>query len=1602
MTNKHSIFKKATSLLLSVLLIAGVLSVAVPFIANAAAYRSASLPMGNTDIDPSNEGTEWWGSLKFIVPEAIYLYPNGSSWNTSTSSPFQYYINNDSSGNPIAAAGSTGKIYFEYAYEFDHASYGASSARISYQFVNSSLTGISGGSVTLSSSQIASGGSVDITAGSSPLLQAGEKGCYILWTLSFTDTADGESRCAYALTYVYKPYVVPVGGMARTQMKFAVYSYAQQITWLSGVHSIVQQSGGRGLYYPNYSGDYGLSGFITKGNAAYVGGENCTPAVSSSQNSTWTVSYPGATRDKFAFIGTSTSIAHFDDTSGHNDSSATSWGSGSSNGSTFNVASFDYTNQSSGATKRNAVAAVYSAPYGVITIDSSRYTDLSQIPNLSIALMATDNEESDKGNWYIGDYTATSTFTPRLAFGAEYRSDDSSERSEYFNDRGYIIAGQGAEGGWDSWGEDYDGEGVKYAGAWPRTILGVNANPDPGVSSTYVSTYDYGFKGSFSTNDSSDYCFTHVSVRLNARQLNKSTLRSAVARAISLMPGLGVNGMSNGFITSRYFDANSQYKWTALQTAFRNALIGLTTLESSQNPNDLAKALNNAIDGLCTKVEVDRNGGSFESLTEEEYINRGAAQDHRYTPTYSGPNKPYYNFRGWSGNPDTHSGLSYVNVGYNNKVYATWEPKQYTITLKKADDDIVNEDNVIVPYNVESTGTMSDIIEAAGHSGFPAARQGWGLHHWVVLSTGEESNWTVGEEIDTLAQINERHGNVTLKAVWEEGLVDVTVNYYNMDPSGSYPVATHPTSIQATSGYTNQIIRIDPDAPDGFRIDNQKSRLVGTVAANGSLVLKVYFARTKVTAKFNNYDGTELQAQREYNYGAVPTYTGVTPVRPTENGIAYTFYGWTDGSRTFAANELLPITENTVYTAVFSETELYYNVTSQAGDGAEIQLEEGAYPYGATVQASASALPGYVDDGLKLYVNGEEQTNPCTFTVTGNTVVSTNALEFLPRYTVEFYSADEEHLFNVTVVEGGDASAAPEYTDAPEREGYTFAQWSLPLNNVTENMKVIAQYNKDGAVNYSINFYNDAKLLAALVRESGEEFDYPEDVLGLPEKTGFDFTGWNPANFSPAAGDLNVYAQFVANGYVEPHTLSVDYGHDGLTASFTGEPGTTATVNYPVREGYAFTGWTGDTAGLNGETYFFQEQDAHITATWYDLTQINTAAETVQGFIDSGDYHYNFVLRCRSLLTQKTNLTGAVPASASDLDGLLGDLNQAITDAPDWYLYSLNVIVDGGVLKTVRDISGATYTLPDAEKEGYRLSGWNVEAGSVAENEGVFTYTFTNSGDNATAVFTFDVSQLQSAIDALSDDVYCHYYINNLNSQLDAIRSAIDNNEDIDDLVEAITEYLAEKAQHKHKYTVLSDEPSANPATCTLAGTAIYVCENCADKSTLKDAPALGHEWGEWAVTREATLDEDGELSRECSRCHETETRALSLYDDSDKAVKFVPLNGVSYTVYPSGSGEGTKIKSLTLFKWFSDKELKFKVNVSSDFAFPDYVVFIDGEQAQPGADGYYTVPAEAALSTVTVSGVVVDDFSGQGSSFWDWLMNLLRMIANFFRNIFK
>lgn len=611
------------------------------------------------DAADTKASTVSFGDLKFIVPEAIYLYPNGSSDIAATSTNFQYYINNGSEGAVQSTYDTTGKIYFSYT--------NATGTTLSYRFLDRYMSAaLSGGSVTLSNTSPGTYATINITGGKSPSLAVGVTGCYIEWKISFTDSTDKKSKAAYAYTYVYKPYTIPVGGFVRAENEDGTSSYCQSVTWMSGVHSIkVGTLHDNGGYYPKRKTNWGFASFITAGSTAYVGSTSVSSGYGKRQEDCWNAASKtsGAALWKLAFVNSGeSSDAHYD--TNKNNAGPTGYGKTSADSETYGVRSMDYWYKDKDV-EYNLLVSLTSGASGNICIDTSRYSNLSQIPNLAVGCSLTDNENGTWGCWYIGDASGRTGYrTSDYWTGAD-------NRTNYYNDKNYVIAGVGTSATNTSKTDSWDEEGVQYAGPWPRTLLG--------STGTQGATYMYSVRSWYTAEEDStgtnDFALNTCLVDLNATYYNKATLRAAVQRATRVMPALGVNGLSGiGKPSSCYFDANSSYKWDTFQTAYQKAVrvLGSVDMQTgiSDSPATLATALNNALNALCTKVTYNGNGGTL-SGTTTVYQTIGTNPNVSITPNVT-KTRSGYTFLGWNTDKNATTGSSSLYVGYNQTVYAIW------------------------------------------------------------------------------------------------------------------------------------------------------------------------------------------------------------------------------------------------------------------------------------------------------------------------------------------------------------------------------------------------------------------------------------------------------------------------------------------------------------------------------------------------------------------------------------------------------------------------------------------------------------------------------------------------------------------------------------------------------------------------------------------------------------------------------------------------------------------------------------------------------------------------------------------------------------------
>lgn len=227
------------------------------------------------------------------------------------------------------------------------------------------------------------------------------------------------------------------------------------------------------------------------------------------------------------------------------------------------------------------------------------------------------------------------------------------------------------------------------------------------------------------------------------------------------------------------------------------------------------------------------------------------------------------------------------------------------------------------------------------------------------------------------------------------------MNVYNMDTTGNYPAT--PDSTYQGAGETNSTADITADAvaAEGFSLDSAKSTLTGTIAADGSLVLSIYYSRNQYTITYAN---TDLEPDTYY-YGA--TVSARTPEKA-----GYAFQGW---------EEEVPSTmpaQNITLTAKWNENPADYTDYDIAVAAANAKKAEANYDKTYT-EASRKAL----DAALAVDVSGKKLSEQGV--VDAQTAAINAAVKGLEKmtYNATFYVDDEEYRVVPTKV--GEQIVAP-------------------------------------------------------------------------------------------------------------------------------------------------------------------------------------------------------------------------------------------------------------------------------------------------------------------------------------------------------------------------------------------------------------------------------------------------------------------------------------------------------------------------------------------------------------------------------------------------
>lgn len=402
----------------------------------------------------------------------------------------------------------------------------------------------------------------------------------------------------------------------------------------------------------------------------------------------------------------------------------------------------------------------------------------------------------------------------------------------------------------------------------------------------------------------------------------------------------------------------------------------------------------------------------------------------------------------------------------------------------------------------------------------------------------EFSGWT--PELGVMDSIDGKEFSATWTALTN---IKYTVETYTMGTDGEYVKTS-----KVLEGTTDTIVNAEYTVEQGFELNTETSILSGTVTADGSLVLKVYFDRISYIVTING-------ETFECLYGTeIPE-----PEKPTAPE-GYYQQGWADeNSNTLefpiVVNKDLPSEINPVF------AKQSYTVKWIVDGVATTET----YKFEDTIIIPSSPeKTGYTFEGWTPEV-------PDT--------IPANNLEFTAVWTANIYDAVFDA--NGGVWNDGDAekSVAAAFDseintpEAPARKGYIFTGWSpeVGVMNDTNGKKYTANWIASTETLYTVEIYT--------MEPDGTYSQVVQILNGATDsavtaeytvENGFVFN----AEKSVVTGIIKADNTLVLKAYIDRKTYILTTIVDGISTSTDYLYGATiAELSEPVKEEYDFIGW---------------------------------------------------------------------------------------------------------------------------------------------------------------------------------------------------------------------------------------------------------------------------------------------------------------------------------------------------------------------------------------------------------------------------------------------
>ncbi|MFA9465075.1 MAG: InlB B-repeat-containing protein [Velocimicrobium sp.] len=550
--------------------------------------------------------------------------------------------------------------------------------------------------------------------------------------------------------------------------------------------------------------------------------------------------------------------------------------------------------------------------------------------------------------------------------------------------------------------------------------------------------------------------------------------------------------------------------------------------------------------------------------------------------------------------------------------------------------------------------------------------------------------------------------NITLYAKWKlNSQLTYKVEHYQQNVSGDGYTLKDTENL---TGAYNATVTAKEKTYSGYVFNSQESQTVksGVVAADGSLVLKLYYDRDSynITLKTNNQNKDIVQTLK---YGVVVSVPEVTRE-------GYNFGGWySDSELTNAYTfDKMPAENITVYASWMAAS---YMISFNTNGGSILEN---------VIQDCNTSVSAPKDPTKQGYSFG----GWCS----DSALSTTYTFDKMPAENITIYAKWVANSYTITADSNGgskvgnitqDCGTTINEPTAPTREGYLFAGWySDPELNAAYTFDTMPAedstvYAKWTANSYTITFdSNGGTSVENITQDCGTAVSEPT----APTKEGYRFAGWySDSKLSTAYSfgtmpieDITVYASWTINQYTITFNTNEGSMVNSITQAYKSE---VSAPENPTREGYSFIGWYKDSTLSTAYTFgTMPAEDSTVYAKWtansYTITFDSNGGTSVE----------NITQDCETAVSEPTAPTkegyrfaGWYSDSELSVTYSFGTMPiDNITVYASWTINQYTITFntnEGSMVDSITQEYGSQVSAPEnPAREGYSFIGWYTDS----------------------------------------------------------------------------------------------------------------------------------------------------------------------------------------------------------------------------------------------------------------------------------------------------